>query len=113
MCNIAHMLKRKIKHKFGAKPTHINGIRFDSKIESKYYQKLLMLQKSGELLFFLRQVPIHLPGKTKLVIDFQEFWADGTVRFVDIKGVETEVFKIKKRQVEALYPFDLTIIKEV
>ena len=67
-------------------------------------------QQAGEILCFLRQVPIHLPGGTKLVIDFQEFHSDGTVHFVDVKGVMTDVFKIKKREVETQYPFDVEIV---
>ena len=107
------MIKRPVRHKFGAKPTEVDGIRFDSKIESKYFEKLKFCQKSGELLFFLRQVPIHLPGKTKLVIDFVEYWADGNVVFTDVKGIETETFRLKQRQVEAIYPFKINIVKKI
>ncbi|CAG0882202.1 unnamed protein product [Cyprideis torosa] len=42
------------------------------------------------------QVPIHLAGGTKLVVDFQVFWSDGGVDMIDIKGIETPEFKIKK-----------------
>lgn len=104
--------KKPVKHKFHAKPTVNDGIRFDSKGEARYYQQLKLLQQAGEVLFFLRQVPIHLPGGTKLVIDFQVFYTDGTVKFLDFKGVETEAFKVKKREVEAIYPFEIEIIKK-
>ena len=103
---------KNIKHKFGAKAVECDGMRFDSKIEGRYYQKLKLAQRSGELLFHLRQVPIHLPGSTKLVIDFVEFWKDGTVVFTDVKGVETECFKLKRRQVEELYPIKINIVKK-
>ncbi len=103
-----NMVKRS---KYGAKPTEVDGIRFDSKAEARHYSKLKLLVVAGDVLFFLRQVPIHLPGKTKYVVDFQEFWADGTVRFVDVKGMETQVFKLKKRQVEELYPFEIEVVK--
>ena len=36
--------------------------------------------------------------------------ADGTVHFVDTKGVQTETFKLKRRQVEDLYPFDVEVV---
>jgi hypothetical protein len=100
----------KIRHKFNAKPTVHDGIRFDSKKEARYYEQLKIRQKAGDVVFFLRQGPFHLPGKTRLVIDFIVFLADGTVEFVDVKGVKTEQYKTKKRQVEALYPIE---IKEV
>lgn len=85
-------------------------MRFDSKKEAGYYDQLLLRVKSGEVLFFLRQVPIQLPGKTKLVIDFLIFLTDGTVEFLDVKGMQTEVFKLKRRQVEELYPFKIIIV---
>lgn len=93
-----------IRHKFNAKPTEYDGIRFDSKKEAAYYRNLTLRQKGGEIVFFLRQVPFHLPGGVRYVVDFQEFHADGTVHFVDCKGMETESFKAKKRMVEALFP---------
>ena len=58
----------------------------------------------------LRQVPIHLPGQTRLVIDFLEFHTDGSVHFVNTRGVQTETFKLKRRQVEDLYPFDIEVV---
>ena len=93
------------KHKYNAKPTMVDGIRFDSKKEAQYYRELKLRQRAGEIVGFLRQTPIHLPGGTKLVIDFQEFHADGTVHFVDTKGVETAVFKVKLREAKAAYPW--------
>jgi hypothetical protein len=96
-------------HKYKAKPTEVDGIRFDSSKEARFFSTLKLLKRSGGVLFFLRQVPIHLPGKTKLVIDFVVFYETGDVEFIDVKGFETEVFKLKKRQVEELYPFKLVI----
>lgn len=109
----------KIRHKYRAKPINVDNIRYDSKLEAKYAFKLQMLQKSGELLFYLHQVPIRLPGGTKYVVDFVEFWAPregedaGNVRFVDCKGYATDSFKIKKREVEAIYPFEIEVVKHV
>lgn len=100
-----------MKHKFHAIPCKADDINFSSKAERAYYIKLKMLQITGEVLFFLMQVPFRLPGKTKYVVDFQVFYSDGTVDFVDVKGVETEVFKLKKRQVEEIYPIKITIVK--
>ncbi len=106
-------MRRGIKHKFGATAVEHDGCRFDSKIEGRYYEKLKLFKKSGDLLFFLRQVPLHLPGKTKLVIDFVEYWKDGNVIFTDVKGIETETFRLKRRQVEEIYPFKINIVKKV
>ena len=102
---------RKIIHKYRAKSVNHNGEYFSSKLEFAYKQHLDLMQKAGEVVFYLTQVPIRLPGGTKYVVDFLVFNADNSVHFIDTKGVETDTFKIKKREIEALYPFEIEIIK--
>ena len=99
------------RHKFNAKPIEYDGIRFDSKKEAQYYNQLKLRQKAGDVIFFLRQVPFDLPGGVKYRVDFQVFLKDGTVEFIDIKGMETKEFILKKKQVEALYPIKIKVIK--
>lgn len=99
-----------LRHKFNAKPVNDDGQNFSSKLEHRYYQKLKLLEKTGHILFFLRQVPFHLPGNTKYVVDYQVFYSDGTVQFVDVKGMTTPMFILKKTQVEALYPIHITVV---
>ena len=94
---------QRFRHKFNAKPTELDGIKFASKKEAKYYQELKLRQAAGEVLFFLRQVPFHLPGNIRYVCDFAEFLADGQVRFVDVKGYKTDMYKLKVKQVKAVF----------
>jgi hypothetical protein len=51
-------------------------------------------------------VPIFLPGGTRYVVDFVVFFKDPTrlAEYVDVKGRETQVFRLKKREVEHHYP---------
>ena len=93
-----------LKHKFRAIPTELDGIKFASKKEARRYRELRLLEKSGELLFFLRQVPFHLPANVKYVCDFLCFWKDETVTIEDVKGIKTSLYILKKKQVEATYP---------
>ena len=93
-----------LKHKFRAIPTELDGINFASRKEAKRYIELRLLEKSGELLFFLRQVPFHLPANVKYVCDFLCFWKDETVTIEDVKGIKTPLYILKKKQVEATYP---------
>ena len=107
---------KKPRHKFGAVATVNDGIRFDSQLEAKYYSLLKLQQHEGSVLFFLRQVPLHIHGpeksaNIKYVCDFQVFYSDGRVEFIDIKGFETPDFKMKKKLVEANYPIDITVLK--
>ncbi len=98
------------KHKFHAKKTEVDEIRFDSKKEAKRFGELKLLQRAGEVLFFLSQVPFRLSGKTVYRLDFLVFWKDGEISFEDVKGYRTETYKLKKRQVEELYPIKITEI---
>lgn len=93
-----------LRHKYGAKKTIRNGYKFHSQKEARYYDGLILKQKAGVILFFLRQVPFHLPGNVVYRCDFQEFHTDGTVRFIDVKGMRTKDFIRNKKMVEALYP---------
>lgn len=96
-----------ITHKFRAVPTETDGIKFASKKEAKRYRELKALMLSGEILFFLRQVPFHLVGNVTYRCDFMIFWANGTVTIEDVKGMKTPMYILKKKQVEALYPIKI------
>lgn len=100
----------KHKHKFKAKPCESDGIKFGSKAERAYYHRLQAMQKAGEVAFFLRQVPFDLPGNTKYFVDFQVFHSDGTITFIDVKGMSTPMFIMKKKQVEDLYPIEIEVV---
>lgn len=95
------------RNKFNAKRTFVDGITFDSKREANRYGVLKGLRDAGIVIRFLRQVPFDLPGGVKYRLDFLVWWADGRVTFEDVKGFKTQVYAIKKKQVEELY--NLTI----
>lgn len=95
--------------KYGNKKVEIHGHKFDSKKEANYYLYLLGEQQADRVTMFLMQAPIALPGGVKYIVDFVVFRADGTVEWIDVKGMRTDVYKLKKRQVEELYP--LTIVE--
>jgi uncharacterized protein DUF1064 len=98
-----------VRHKFGNIRTEVDGAKFQSKKEARYYSDLLLAQRSGDLLFFLRQTPIHLKSGIRYVVDFVEFWNSGDVRFVDVKGFKTDTYRLKKKLVESEFP--ITIIE--
>lgn len=98
------------RHKFHASPTEVDGIKFPSKREARRYKDLMLAQRSGEVVFFLRQPRFDLPGRTKYYADFLVFWKDGTVTVEDTKGHKTPEYKLKKRQVEELYPIEIVEI---
>ena len=103
--------KRKPRISVSPKPerTSDDGILFASKRELARYDMLRGLRDTGQVRWFLRQVPFHLPA-SKYVLDFLVFWADGRITCEDVKGHRTDVYRLKKRQVEALYPITITEI---
>lgn len=98
--------------KYRNEPTTVDGIRFDSKREARYYEQLKIRKAAGEVDYWLRQVPVHLPGGTKYVVDFLVFFIDPdrAPEYVDVKGRETPVFRLKKREVEHHYPFRIVLV---
>jgi hypothetical protein len=110
--------QRRVHHTFGKRDTRA-GLSFGSKAEARYYDELRLLVAAGELLFFHRQVPIDLgcdaAGKPVIYrVDYQLFWADGRVEYVDVKGKTTPLTRehdLKTRLVSSRYPFDIQIVR--
>ena len=114
-----------MRNKFGNKRVTVDGIRFDSKKEAKFYLFLREAEKKGEISDLRLQVPyelipaiyedqvIHLKTKDKVVTkcvqkavyyvaDFvYTETATGIQAVVDTKGYRTEVYKLKKKMMRA------------
>lgn len=97
--------------KYGAIATTVDGIRFDSKKEARYYEQLKLRKAAGEVSYWLRQVPLHMPGGTRYVVDFLVFFVDQSrpPEYVDVKGRETAMFRMKRREIEHLFPIKVTL----
>lgn len=98
--------------KYNNHPTTVDGIRFDSKKEARYYEQLKIRIAAGEVSYFHMQVPIRLPGGTKYLVDFLVFFTDPArlPEYVDVKGKQTAEFRLKKREVEHQYPIQIIIV---
>ena len=97
--------------KYGNVTTKVDGIRFDSKREAAFYVSLKARKAAGEVSHWFRQVPIHLPGGTRYVVDFLVFYVDPArpPDHVDVKGRETAMFRVKRREVEHHYPIRIVL----
>ena len=104
-----------VNKKYHAYKPIINGIQFDSIMESQFYLYLLKLKKDHEIKSFERQKTFELQpsfktkkGKTvrsiTYVADFVVIDKNGITSAVDVKGVETDTFKIKKKLFQYRYP---------
>lgn len=102
--------KTESKSKYNSKKITVDGIKFDSRAEANYYCNLKILLRTGEITGFCRQARfIITEGKngengTEYVTDFVVFYPNGTYRIIDVKGVKTEVFKLKVKSFREKYP---------
>lgn len=86
------------------------GKSFDSKLEYECFRFLQYLQKNKNIKYFMMQSPFYLVGGVKYCADFQVFLNCGTVLYLDVKGVKTQTFINKKKQVECMYPIEILIL---
>ena len=94
-------------NKYKNKKTMVDGIKFDSEMESHYYIYLKQLKEKGEVVDFvlqptyLLQEGFDLNGKRIRPItykaDFKVIYKDGHEEVIDVKGKLTEEFKIKRK----------------
>jgi len=100
--------------KYRNKITEIDGIKFRSAKEAKYYGKLKMLLGKGDLLDFKMQVKYKLEVNgikiTTYTADFVETWSKSGVKVVDVKGMRLPLYLIKKQLMLAVHGIT---IKEV
>lgn len=83
---------------------------FDSRAEAEHFKARRLIQTNGGITRMLRQVPFLLPGGVRYRLDLLVFWTGGNITWEDVKGHRTEVYNLKKRQVEALYRITITEI---
>ncbi len=104
------------RNKYNARKTKRDGILFDSKLEANRYTELQLLARAGQIKDIELQPEFELipayrrrDGKriraTKYRADFR-YYDCMQMRFVveDVKGMETAVFKIKRKLLEWRYP---------
>jgi len=101
------------KNKYNNKKPTIDGIKFDSKKEAKFYEELKLLKAAGEVkeielqpkFVLLEKDKDRVTGRgIKYYADFKITYADDSVEVVDVKGYKTNVYKLKKKLLLAKYP---------
>lgn len=92
-------------------PIEYKGRRFDSKKEAEHAGFLDMLRKAKEpsqcvkAIEYQYRIPIVVNGIqcAVYVADFYVLFQDGHKEIHEVKGFKTDVYKIKKKLVEAIY----------
>ena len=96
-------------HKYGARATVVDGIRFPSIAEAEYYKRSKLRQAAGEIDYFLLWPCFVLPGGVRVRFD-QQIFSGGQVEYIDVKGKITSQFKRNKKMVEHLWPVKIKVL---
>ena len=107
------------RNKYNAVKTKQDGYTFDSKAEAARYGELVILQAAGEIerlevhpCFILQDSFTDATGTRQRAISYEGdfmYWQGDTHYVEDVKGVETAVFKLKRKLFLARYP-DLVLL---
>ena len=112
---------RQPRSKYNNKKVTLDGITFDSKAEARYYKELQLRQRVGDIQFFRLQPRYQVHEKFEkdgknhqaifYIADFEIHHNDGSIETVDVKGMKTEVFRIKEKLFNKKFPHKLTLVK--
>ena len=92
--------------KYRNRKTAVDGIVFASAKEARRYQDLELMQHAGQISELRRQVPFPIYIKGNLIcLWLADFSYMQNLRHVveDCKGFKTEIYRLKKKLVEAEY----------
>lgn len=92
-----------------------NGKLYASKKEALKAQELDLRVKAGDIDFYLEQVPFKLPGGAKHRLDFVTFKQVEKiplyeVHFIEVKGRDLELGKLKRHQTEELFGISVELV---
>lgn len=104
----------KAQPKYHNKKVEVDGHWFDSKREASYYNELKLRQRIGEIAEielqpkFVLQPGFKRNGKKILPItykaDFKVTYPDGRVQVIDVKGMLTQQYILRKKMLLFKYP---------
>ena len=111
-----HALSDRPKNKYRNKKTLVDGHAFDSKAEASYYVALKHRAKAGEVEAVEMQRPYALTINGMLICTYKAdfvFWDVALKRWrvVDVKGVITDVFRIKQKLMKACHGIEVEIVR--
>ena len=96
--------------KYNAKKVVIDGVKFDSQAEGRRYRKLKLLEKAGVIqeLELQPRYDMELNG-VKICFykaDFR-YIEDGELVVEDVKGMLTDIYKLKRKMMKAFHGIDI------
>ena len=120
--SIAEYRKLTTPRKYGNKKIEIDGYQFDSLAEAERYKQLKLMEQAGAISDLRLQPRYELQrgftdnegNRQRAIVYVGDFAYSENGKWIieDTKGVETPVFKLKKKMMLFLYPhYRLRIIK--
>ena len=105
-----------MRNKFNARKVNIDGFQFDSAAEANRYGELKLLERAGEIerLQVHPRFAIEMNGTKICVVelDFSFFdTAKEMTRYIDVKGVDTALSKLKRKLIKAAYAIEVEVEK--
>lgn len=107
VCLCGQVKGQKQKHKYNAKSCYYKGINYDSTMEANYAAELDRRVMAKDILAWERQVPVSIYVNGYHIctnkVDFLIHHKDKSKELVEVKGMETPDYRIKKKLIEAVY----------
>lgn len=98
--------------KYRSVKTVVGDVTFDSKAEARRWSELLLLERGGVITELVRQPQFAFFIGEKLIFryiaDFKYFEGEREV-IEDVKGVQTPVFRLKRKLIEAQFGIKITV----
>lgn len=95
-------------NKFNARSCKFGDRVYHSKKECEYAQNLEWLKKVGEVKEWIPQFKLDLRVNGEHIcnyyIDFKVIYSNGRIEFVEVKGFETNEWRLKWKLTTALWP---------
>ncbi len=108
-------MKAVARNKYGNEPTALDGKRYASKAEARRAGELALLQRGGQISGLVTQprFPIVVNGQLvcTYVGDFAYRTKAGAEVVEDVKGAETDVFKIKRKLMRAALGIEIQLVQ--
>ena len=95
--------------KYKAQRTSYNGKVYPSKKQAKKAEELELLKSVGKIKGYIEEVPFRLPGKSVHRVDFGVIELDNKVTWLETKGRDLPMGKLKRRQVEELFHIHIVV----
>ena len=103
-------------NKYNAKKSSYRGRSYHSGLERAYAEKLDWLKKAGEIESWTPQFKLSLDLNgvhiANYFMDFAVYYKDGRIEMHEVKGYETDLWRMKWRLAKAIYQdYNFVLIK--